>query len=54
MFVKSQNYEALERFMAMFYQETTNSSRMFKKATLMTADDIYEYFGGLLGIKKSS
>lgn len=54
MFVKSQNYEALERFMAMFYQETTNSSRMFKKATLMTADDIYEYFGGLLGVKKSS
>ena len=52
MFVKCKNYEALERFMAMFYQETTNSSRMFKKTTLMTADDVYEYFGGLYGTKK--
>lgn len=52
MFVKSKNYEALERFMAMFYQETTNSSRMFKKTTLMTAADIYEYFGNLYGTKK--
>lgn len=52
MFVKAKNYEALERFMAMFYQETTNSSRMFKKTTLMKAEDVYEYFGGLFGTMK--
>lgn len=52
MFIKAKNYEALERFMAMFYQETTSSSRMFKKTVLMRADDIYEYFGNLFGVKK--
>lgn len=52
MFFKTPNLESLERFMAVFYDEVSTSSAMFKKVELMKSESVYEYFRTIYGKDK--